>query len=70
MCVGAGMGVGDMLWSVFEFLVWISTIYSDRMIFTMNVKIKNKKVVTETGVEPATSRFIVTRLNQLNHRGN
>ena len=35
-----------------------------------NVKDKNKNTVTEKGIEPATSRFIVIRLNQLVHRGN
>ena len=37
------------------------------MIFTMNVKDKKRKVVTETGVEPATNRIEVNRLNQLDH---
>ena len=40
------------------------------IIFTMNVKDKNKKVVTETGVEPSMSRCVVSRLNQLDHRDN
>ena len=31
---------------------------------------KNKNVVTETGVELATNRFIVNRLNQLDQGGN
>ena len=44
----------------------------DSMSFTVNVKDKNKKVVTETGLEPSTRRVtaLTYRLNQLDHRGN
>ena len=40
------------------------------MIFTMNVKDKNTKVVTETGAEPAVAWVVVNRPNQLDHRCN
>ena len=42
----------------------------DSMSFTMNVKDKNKEVVTETVLEPAARRFIINRLNQVDHRCN